>query len=218
MLQLEEPVSAPDTGSLDDLIEAFPDEAASYDLSAFAKGEICIFLSVPAASTLPSRGQIAGVMRRIGERIVAGETVFSLELSPPDADVVRRLAAVLAEAVIDGSSRDFPLFAVSRQADGRMEIWASQGFCDLVLGRWDQWNSGDRDVRYGAEPGPDAEPSAPLPLAPLAAADTPPPIAEAPRSDPSGGRFHFRHLADALFFRRPAVRLGLASEALRPSH
>ena len=79
MLQLEDMAVPAQTGWLEHLIESFPDEAESFDLSGYANGGVCIFLSaLPSFKWLPARPQIAGILRRLGEQVVAGA------LSPPE--------------------------------------------------------------------------------------------------------------------------------------
>lgn len=144
MLQLQDVAAPPQTGWLEHLIDAFPDEAESFDLSGYTKGGACIFLSVlPSFNALPARRQVAGILHRIGEQVVAGRTVFPMELASGESEAIRRLAAVLAEVVIDGSLRDFPLLAASREAGGQMEIWVSEGLRDLLRGRWDPGKRND---------------------------------------------------------------------------
>lgn len=206
MLQFEDVTAAPATGWLEHLIDAFPDEAESFDLSGYAKGGVCMFLSVlPSAVALPARRQIAGVLRQIGEQVLAGRTVLTIEAAPSEAAAVRRLAAVLAEVVIDGSSKDFPLLAASRQADGKVEIWVSQGFRDLVLGRWDQWGPGDD--RVDADPAPElAAFSWALPQGvAVAAAEPPPPSPEVPRGSRETFRCRLGRLAGAFSLSANAV-------------
>ncbi|HEV8578908.1 MAG TPA: hypothetical protein VGX68_07465 [Thermoanaerobaculia bacterium] len=212
MLQLEDIAAPPQTGWLEHLIDAFPDEAESFDLCGYANGGVCIFLSVlPSLKALPARRQVAAILRHIGEQVLSSRNVFAVEVARFGGEAVRRLAAVLAEVVVDGSSKDFPLLAASREVDGQVEIWVTQGFCDLVLGRWDQWASGKRDDGPRSSfPESESPPREPSERAAFTVATPPPPLAGAAHAARETLSLRLGRLAGAFSPKRPARRLGLA--------
>jgi hypothetical protein len=145
MLQFEDAATPLEMGLesvLEDLAEAFPDADGSCDLCGYASGRVCIFLSLlTSGMTLPARHRVAGILRQMADQVLAGRTVFPMELAPFDRAGLRRLADVFAEVVIDGIPRGFPLIEGHHENDGAIGICVSQGFCDLVLGRWDHWGA-----------------------------------------------------------------------------
>ncbi len=147
MLQLEiGAVATLDTGRVESLVRTFPDEDGSFDFSAYSSGGLAIFLGVlPPSTTLPGQDQVARILQEMSEQILAGRTVFPLELAPLERNALRRLAEVFVEVVIDDRYKGFQLIAAPREADGEVEVCVSQGFCDLVLGQWDRWSAGQRD-------------------------------------------------------------------------
>lgn len=159
MLQLENSAAVLDTGRTESLVEAFPNEDRSFDFSAYSSGEVCIFLSVLSpATTLPAQQEVARALRQMGAKILAGRTVFSLELTPFEREAVRRLAEMFVEVVIDGRYKGFQLIAAPREADGEVEVCVSQGFCDFVLGRWDRWSTGQPDFSAAMTTEPASQP------------------------------------------------------------
>jgi hypothetical protein len=143
-LQLEPDAVASEEG-LRCLIDAFPDEDESFDLCGYSAGKVCTFLSLSwPATTLPSRGQVTAILCQLADHVLAGRTVFTMKLPAAEQAVLRRLADVVAEVVVDGASRRFALLEGYHEQDGAVGICVSQGFCDLVLGRWEAW-SGTRD-------------------------------------------------------------------------
>ncbi len=145
VLPLED-MTALDTGRLENLVGTFPEEEQSFDFSAYSSGGICLFLGVlPPARTLPAQPQVAGILREMGEQVLAGRTVFPMALAPWERITVRALAEVFVEVVIDGRYKGFQLIAAPREMGGEVEICVSQEFCDLVLGRWDRWSAGKGD-------------------------------------------------------------------------
>lgn len=159
ILQLENGAAALDDERVECLVGAFPDEDRSFDFSAYSSGGICIFLSVlPPAATLPAQGQVAEALLQMGAQILDGRTVFPMAMAASERDVLRRLAEVFVEVVIDGKCQGFQLIAAPREADGEVEVCVSQGFRDLVLGRWDQWSAGQRDFPAALAPEPASQP------------------------------------------------------------
>ena len=179
---------------LEYLIEAFPDEDGSFDLCGYASGRVCIFLSLLRPSTsLPSRQQVAGVLRKMAEQVRDGRSVFPLDLGPFERPAVRRLADVFVEVVVEGAPRSFPLIEGYHE-NGAIGVCVSQGFRDVVVGRWDQWTAASAAEPEGTvaavaeeEAAPDA--SAPPQDAPESAAGT--------AAEPASGvlRLQLRRLA-----------------------
>jgi len=199
MVELEDGVATLEDTSqagLENLVMAFPDEDGAFDLCGYSSGRICIFLSLlRSGTTLPARHQVVGILRQMAAHVAAGRTVFPMEPAASERAALRRLADVLVEVVVDGIPKGFRLVEGYHE-NGTTGICVSQGFCDLTLGRWEEWSAGSDESEASLAAAKESELDSPT----------------LPREAPPQSRaletirLQLQHLAESWLPRRPPQR------------